>query len=150
MYSIKNAERANQGKAKLDEIGIRVLDDRTLQVTLEHPTPYFLELTAFYPFYPVNKKLATSNPKWAEDVKTHVGNGPFKFKTWEHESRISLVKNDYYWDRSNVKLDGLDFSVIPDNGEELYLYDVGELDWAGAPLGSIPEGAIPYFEYRNT
>jgi len=146
MFLIKNAEKANQGKATLDEVGVKALNDNTLQVTLEHPTPYFLELTAFYTYYPVNKKVVSSNPDWANDVRTHVGNGPFKLFLWERENRIKLVKNENYWDKDSVKLDGIDFSIINDSEEELSKYLDGELDWAGAPLGFIPADAVPYLD----
>jgi oligopeptide transport system substrate-binding protein len=143
MFPIKNAEAAYLGKVKLDEVGIKVLNDKTLQVTLGHPTPYFLELTSFYTYFPVNKKVVSSNRDWAKDVSTHVGNGPFKLMLWEQGSQITLVKNDNYWDKDSVKLDGIDIFVLPDNNLELLAFLNWELDWAGSPLGNIPADAIP-------
>ncbi|MGC5325306.1 peptide ABC transporter substrate-binding protein [Brevibacillus sp. SYSU BS000544] len=143
LYYIKNAEQANKGKAALDTVGIKALDDKTLQVTLENPTPFFLELTAFYTYYPVNQKLVTANPKWATDAKTHVGNGPFKFETWEHKSKMVLVKNENYWDKDAVKMEKINFSMVDDENTELSMFDNGEIDWAGRPLSDIPTDAIP-------
>jgi len=141
LYYIKNAEKANKGEAKLDDVGVKALDDKTLQVTLENPTPYFLELTAFYTYYPVNKKVVEADPKWATEAKSHVGNGPFKMETWEHKSKLVLVKNDNYWDKDAVKLDRIEFSMVEDENTELSMYENGELDWAGAPLSDIPTDA---------
>lgn len=143
LYYIKNAEQVNKGKAALDTVGVKALDDKTLQVTLENPTPFFLELTAFYTYYPVNQKLVTANPKWATDAKTHVGNGPFKFDTWEHKSKMVLVKNENYWDKDAVKMEKINFSMVDDENTELSMFDNGEIDWAGRPLSDIPTDAIP-------
>jgi oligopeptide transport system substrate-binding protein len=143
LYYIKNAEKYNKGQAKAEDVGVKALDEKTLQVTLENPTPYFLELTAFYTYYPVNKKVVESNPNWATEAKTHVGNGPFKMESWEHKNKLVLVKNDNYWDKDAVKLDRIEFSMVEDENTELSMFDNGELDWAGAPLSALPTDAIP-------
>ncbi|MFY0544530.1 peptide ABC transporter substrate-binding protein [Brevibacillus sp. H7] len=143
LYYIKNAEKFNKGQAKAGDVGVKALDEKTLQVTLENPTPYFLELTSFYTYYPVNKKVVESNPNWATDAKTHVGNGPFKMESWEHKNKLVLVKNDNYWDKDAVKLDKIEFSMVEDENTELSMFDNGELDWAGAPLSALPTDAIP-------
>ncbi|CAM5780473.1 peptide ABC transporter substrate-binding protein [Brevibacillus borstelensis] len=143
LYYIKNAQAFNNNKAKADEVGVKALDDKTLEVKLENPTPYFLELTAFYTYYPVNKKVAEADPNWANEAKTHVGNGPFKMETWEHKSKLVLVKNENYWDKDSVKLDKIDFSMVDDENTELSMFDNGDLDWAGAPLSALPTDAIP-------
>ncbi|MGC5324472.1 peptide ABC transporter substrate-binding protein [Brevibacillus sp. SYSU BS000544] len=143
LYYIKNAEKANKGEAKPEDIGVKALDDKTLQVTLENPTPYFLELTAFYTYYPVSKAVVEKDPKWASEAKTHVGNGPFKMESWEHKSKLVLVKNENYWDKDAVKLDKIEFSMVEDENTELSMFDNGEIDWAGSPLSSLPTDAIP-------
>jgi len=143
LYYVKNGEKFNKGEATIDQVGVKALDDKTLQVTLEYPTPYFLELTAFYTYYPVNKKVVEANPKWAAEAATHVGNGPFKMETWEHKSKLVLAKNEHYWDANSVKIDRIEFSMVEDENTELSMFDNGELDWAGAPLSSLPTDAIP-------
>ncbi|MGE5704580.1 MAG: peptide ABC transporter substrate-binding protein [Clostridia bacterium] len=143
LYYIKNGEKANKGEAGLDQVGVKALDDKTLEVTLENPTPYFLELTSFYTYYPVNKKVVSADPKWATEAKTHVGNGPFKMESWEHKSKMVLVKNENYWDKDVVKLDKIEFSMVEDENTELSMFDNGEIDWAGAPFSSLPTDAMP-------
>lgn len=143
LYYIKNAEKVNKGTAKPEELGVKVLDDRTLEVTLENPTPFFLELTAFYTYYPVDKKVVEANPNWANEAATHVGNGPFKMTGWEHKSKIVLEKNENYWDKDAVKLDRIEFAMIEDDSTALSMFENGELDWAGQPLGGLPTDAIP-------
>lgn len=143
LYYIKNGEKANKGEVGLDQVGVKALDDKTLQVELENPTPYFLELTSFYTYFPVDQKVVSADPKWATEAKTHVGNGPFKLESWEHKSKLVLVKNDNYWDKDTVKLDKIEFSMVEDENTELSMFDNGELDWAGAPFSSLPTDAIP-------
>ncbi len=143
LYYIKNAKLIHEGKAKPDELGAKAIDDKTLEVTLENPTPYFLELTAFYTYYPVNQKVVEANPKWANEAATHVSNGPFKMTAWEHKSKIVLEKNEHYWDKDVVKLDRIEFAMIEDDNTALSMFENGELDWAGQPLGGLPTDAIP-------
>jgi oligopeptide transport system substrate-binding protein len=143
LYYVKNGEAYNKGKAKAEDVGVKALDDKTLEVKLENPTPFFLELTAFKTYYPVNKKVVEANPKWATEAQTHVGNGPFKIESWAHKSKLVLVKNENYWDKDNVKLDRIEFSMVEDENTELSMFENGELDWAGAPLSSLPTDAIP-------
>ncbi|WP_139491939.1 peptide ABC transporter substrate-binding protein [Brevibacillus dissolubilis] len=143
MFYLKNGRAYNENKAKADEVGVKALDDKTLQVTLENPTPFFLELTAFYTYYPVNQKVVEGNAQWAAEAATHVGNGPFKMDSWEHKSKMVLVKNDNYWEKDVVKLERIEFSMIEDENTELSMFEAGDLDWAGHPLGVIPTDAIP-------
>ncbi|MGD8192653.1 peptide ABC transporter substrate-binding protein [Brevibacillus ginsengisoli] len=142
LFYIKNGEKANKGEVGLDQVGVKALDDKTLQVELENPTPFFLELTSFYTYAPVDKKIVATNPKWATEAKTIVGNGPFKFDTWDHKNKIILTKNENYWDKDAVKLDRIELSMIEDENTELSMFDNGELDWAGAPMSSLPLDAV--------
>lgn len=144
LYYLKNGEAANTGKAKVDDVGVVAKDDKTLVVTLEQPTPYFLELTAFYTYLPVNSKIAKEHPDWYKNAGEHyVSNGPFKMVTWEHRNKIVLEKNDQYWDKDNVKLEKIEMLMINDANTELSMFKKGELDWAGAPFSSLPTEAIP-------
>jgi oligopeptide transport system substrate-binding protein len=143
LFYIKNGEKFNKGEAKAEDVGVKALDDRTLEVTLENPTPFFLELTAFNTYYPVNKKIVEANPKWAIEASSHIGNGPYKIADWQHKSSLVLVKNDNYWDKDHVKLDRIEFSMVEDETTELSMFENGEIDWAGAPLSTLPTDAIP-------
>ncbi|WP_305883389.1 peptide ABC transporter substrate-binding protein [Brevibacillus ruminantium] len=143
LYYIKNAQEINAGQASPDTLGAKALDEKTLEVQLVNPTPYFLELTAFYTYYPVNQKVVEANPNWALEAATHVGNGPFKVTTWEHKNKMVLEKNENYWDQQAVKLDRIEFVMIEDDNTELAMFEKGELDWAGQPIGGLPTDAIP-------
>ncbi|MGO0061188.1 peptide ABC transporter substrate-binding protein [Brevibacillus fluminis] len=143
LYFIKNGEKANRGEVGMDQVGVKAQDDKTLVVTLEKPTPYFLELTSDFIYYPVNQKVVSSNPKWAMEAATLIGNGPFKLETWNHKSNLVFVKNDQYWDKNSVTLEKLDFSIINDENTALSMFENGEFNWLGSPLSFLPVDAIP-------
>ncbi len=143
LYYVKGAEDFNKGIGKAGDVGVKAIDDNTLQVELTNPTPFFPELVAFKTYFPVNKKVVEGNKKWADEAKTVVGNGPFKMERWEHKSNLTVVKNEKYWDKANVKLDKIEFSMIEDENTELSLFDNDELDWAGAPTSALPIDALP-------
>ncbi|WP_349410255.1 peptide ABC transporter substrate-binding protein [Pseudalkalibacillus sp. SCS-8] len=144
LFYVKNAEKAKNGDVSVDEVGVKALDEKTLEVTLENPTPYFEELTAFYTYFPVNSKIAKENPDWYQDAgELYTSNGPFKMTTWEHSDKIILEKNEDYWDAGAVKLNKITMIMVNDPNTELNMYKNGELDWAGSPTGNIPLEAIP-------
>lgn len=87
-------------------------------------------------------RVISASPALAE-APTHVGNGPYRIETWEHNHKLTLVKNPTYWDQKAVKLDKLDFSMVENENTELAMFDNGELDWAGGPLNFLPTDALP-------
>jgi oligopeptide transport system substrate-binding protein len=144
LYYIQGAQAANEGKGSVDDIGVKAIDEKILEVTLENPTPYFLELTAFYTYYPVNHKVATANENWhTEAGDDYVSNGPFKMTEWSHQDKIVLEKNENYWEADVVKLEKIEMYMINDPNTELSMYDNGELDRAGSPFGTLPTDALP-------
>ncbi len=135
LYYIKGGEAYNTGKGSVDDVKVKALDEKTLEVVLETPTGYFLELTAFYTYYPVNKNVVESNPDWAKDPATHVSNGPFTLTTWEHNAKIVLTKNPNYYDAKQVKLDGIEFAILEDENTAWQKYQGGEFDF----LATVPQ-----------
>lgn len=144
LYAIKNAAAAKAGDVSLDEVGITVKGEKTLVVELEQPTPYFLQLTAFHTYYPVNQNVVDGVEDWATDVsENYVTNGPFTLESWEHKSEIVLKKNPDYWDAETVNFETINMLMIDDENTALQMYKNGELDWIGSPTDSIPLAAIP-------
>lgn len=143
LYPIKNAEVAKEEDGDMDDIGIIVEDEKTLVVELEQPTPYFLELTAFMTYYPINKNVAEEDDEWYMDSsENYVTNGPFTFDSWEHKDTIVLKKYEEYWDKDSVNLETITMNMINDENTEMSMFEQGELDRIGAPTGSIPLAAI--------
>ncbi|TCO60411.1 peptide ABC transporter substrate-binding protein [Caldanaerobacter subterraneus] len=129
MFPIKNAEKFNAGEVSADEVGIKALDEKTLEVQLEEPTPYFLSLTAFITYLPLEKSFVEKvGDKIATTPDTLVYSGPFIIKEWNHEQNIILVKNDKYWDKDNVKLDEIHMDMIKDMNTVVQNFDNGQYD----------------------
>ncbi|MBF7084021.1 peptide ABC transporter substrate-binding protein [Desulfallas sp. Bu1-1] len=137
-YCIKNGEKFNNGEVTADQVGVKATDDYTLEVELEAPTPYFLDLTACSNLFPVNKKVAEANKEWHTRPETYVGNGPFKLAAWEHQQKLELVKNPDYWDAANVKLDKLTIILVEDVNTMLTMFESGQIDVAeDAPVKDV-------------
>lgn len=144
LYVIENAEEIKTGKLPLNRLGARAIDSETVEIHLKHPTPYLLELLAFPTFFPLNHKIDQTHPDWALDAGPfYVVNGPFRLKSWDHENELVIVKNPTYWDAKAVQLNAITFSMINEAMTELYMYEMGELDWAGSPLSSLPPESLP-------
>lgn len=112
---IKNATKVNSGKLPVDQLGVKAIDDKTLQITLESPTPYFMELTYQRVMFPQRKDIVEKNgDKFGSEISTLVFNGPFTLKTWSHNTQIVLSKNNSYWDKNSVKLSTVNYKIISD------------------------------------
>ena len=132
-------------EAAREEVAVKALDDKTLEVTLEAPTAYFLELTAFFTLFPVNKNVAEENPDWAKNASTHVSNGPFTLTEWEHNASIKIRKNDNYYDKDSIKLDGIDFDIIDDENTAWQKYEGGDYDF----LTPLPQAVVAQMKEAN-
>ncbi|MEK4387473.1 peptide ABC transporter substrate-binding protein [Solibacillus sp. FSL W7-1464] len=142
LYAIKGAEAYNTGKGTAEDVAINVIDEKTLEVTLNAPTPYFLELTAFKTFYPIHKATAEADPKWYTEADTYVSNGAFNLTTWNHSGDIVLEKSDTYWDTKNVDIDTVNIAMVESETTQMTMFDAGEIDFLGAPYGTISLDAI--------
>ncbi|MCS1351778.1 peptide ABC transporter substrate-binding protein [Mechercharimyces sp. CAU 1602] len=128
LHYLKNGKAYNEGKGKAEDVGVKAVDDKTLEVELEKPAPYFVSLTAFYTLMPVNKKVVEENAKWGTEADSYVSNGPFVLDTWEHDKKVVLKKNDNYYGKDRVKLDQINMPVVPDEQTGLQQFDTGEFD----------------------
>lgn len=132
MFSmLKNAAAANKGKANLDDVGIKALDDKTLEFKLDKPCPYFLGLTSFYTFAPQRQDLVEKfGDKYGTEANTMFSSGPFVLKEWVHNNKLTFVKNEKYWDAKNIKLQTLNIYIIKEETAALTQLTNGELDYA--------------------
>ena len=128
LYYIKGAEDYNSKKGTADAVGIKVVDPKTLEVTLAAPTPYFIALTSFHTLYPVNKKAVEANKDWSLKADTFVSDGPFKMSEWKHNDQVVVVKNENYWDAKNVKMTEVNFNFLEDAKAALTAFEAGTLD----------------------
>lgn len=141
-YCIQGAQEAKEGKISTEKVGIYAPDQETLIVQLAQPTPYFLHLVSTHFFYPVHQSLrAQLSGTVPQDENQMITNGPFRIEKWKRHNELIAVPNDYYWDRSNVRLDQLSF-IILDNPTALQLFQRGELEWTGSPLSTLSTDAL--------
>lgn len=130
---LKNATEISEGTVDYTELGVKAVDEKTLEVTLEKPVPYFLSLMAFGTYLPLNEAFVTEQGEaYATNSDTLISNGPFTLTEWDGTgSSWALVKNDQYWDAENVKLTQINYDVVKETATAVNLYKTGEVDRTG-------------------
>ena len=133
VFPIKNGEAINTGKMPSSELGVTAVDDRTLHVQLELPTPHFLKLMAFPTYFPINEAFYESiGGGYGANAEDLIFNGPFVMSRWAHGANVKFVKNQTYWNRDAVKLNEINFAyILRDTKATLNLFESGEIVQAG-------------------
>lgn len=127
---IQGAEDFTTGQVTEAEVGIVALDDTTLQITLEEPVPYFIDLMGFATFMPIPRKAHTEGIDWT-DPDTWVSSGPFILSP-ESSSRVYVLeRNPNFWNADAVELDRVEVRVIEDDANRIAAFDSDKLDWTG-------------------
>lgn len=128
-YYFENGQAFNEGKVSADEVGVKALDDKTLEVTATKNMPYFLDLMKMPCFYPVRQDIADQYGKdYASAPDKVVCNGPFVLTAWDHESKLVFEKNPNYWNAENINVDGIEAYIIAEQETVMNMFDNGELD----------------------
>lgn len=129
LHYIKNARPFSEGEIDdFSTVGVRALDDRTLQVELESPTPFFLELCAFVTLLPVPVALIEEiGDDWIKPDRI-ITNGSYLLDAWRINDRIRLKKNPDYWDAENVALETIDILPIAKDSVAFNFYASGTAD----------------------
>ena len=126
---VKNAAAINAGEASLEELGVKAVDDYTLEVSLDLPVPYFLQLMTFPSFYPLNEAIVTEKgTDYAQSPEGLLANGPFKMTEWTQGHSFKVEKNDAYYDKDNVNLDGIEYKIMKDAQTAALEFDSGNMD----------------------
>lgn len=128
MFYIKNANAYYNGECTADDLGLTAVDDKTLVVEMETPTPFFLALTAFNIYYPVREDVADDEGQWSLNPETYYCTGPFTLAEFKLNESLTLVKNENYWNAENVHLDKLVVTFIEDANSCLTAYRAGDID----------------------
>lgn len=128
---IKGADEAMGDESKIDEIAVTAKDDKTLEVTLTTKTPYFISLTTFPPFYPVNEEFAKEQgDQYGLGPDNLLFCGPFKLEDWVKGNSLKYSKNENYWDAENVSLEEVTTNIIPEPSSAALAYENGTTDYA--------------------
>tara|TARA_A100001015_G_scaffold263615_1_gene310703 strand:- start:750 stop:2357 length:1608 start_codon:yes stop_codon:yes gene_type:complete len=141
LYCIKNAQDVRDAKMPLSLLGVKAIDDYTLQIELETPQVGFLEKLCLPMFLPIPSKTDRINPNWHLSDEAFVCNGPFKLEKWNHNNEILVVKNNDYWDSKHVELQAINMMML-DSSVALKMFRNNDLQWEGSPFTSIPADEI--------
>lgn len=127
---IKNADKVAAGELPLEELGVKAIDETTLEVTLERPVPYYISLMTFPTFYPQKEAfVAEKGDQYASNSDNLLYNGPFTLNEWDGTGTTwKMVKNDNYWDKDTVKLSEINVKVVKETGTAVNAYETNEID----------------------
>ena len=141
MYIVQGAEAFNTGETDdPSTLGLRAIDDLTLEITLEEAASYFDTILAFSTTYPVRLDVIEEYGElWAEPGN-FVGNGAYLLTEWAHEDYVVIEKNPDYWNADNVTIERVEFPIIVEDATALAAYERGEVDYSGAgyPSEELP------------
>lgn len=132
LAGIKNCGAINQGQMDPSELGVKAVDDTTLEVTLDAPCPYLTSILVFSGFFPLNEKFVTSEgDNYAKAADKVLANGAYMIDSWDvGGNTISIKKNPEYYDADKVSIEEVNFRTIADKQEAAMAYDKGEVDYA--------------------
>ncbi|CAN5867713.1 peptide ABC transporter substrate-binding protein [soil metagenome] len=147
LYFMKNAEAFNKGEIKdFSQVGVKAIDDHTLEINLIGPTPYFTSVLKHHSWYPVPMQVIEKNggmiDRFSHWTRTEniVSNGPFKLKEWSFTHMLKVERNPAYWDAQNVKLNEIQYFPIVNEGTEERAFRNKQLHVTlTMPLDRIPE-----------
>jgi oligopeptide transport system substrate-binding protein len=139
LYIIKNAQAVNSGEegVTLDDVGVKAVDDFTVEFTLETPAGFFPTIASMWVAEPMPQwTIEAAAEKWTEPG-TIVTNGPYVMTEWVHGSEMTFVKNPYWPDADTVQIDEVHALMIVETSTAFALYENGELDTTPVPLPEI-------------
>ncbi|WP_221032880.1 peptide ABC transporter substrate-binding protein [Actomonas aquatica] len=145
LFPVVGAEAYNKGElTDFAQTGFKALDERTIQITLDHPTSYLLEVMHHYSWYPIHPPtvakfdgMERKGSRWTRPGN-YVGNGPFVLTEWIPNQHIQIAPSPTYWGADQVKLDGVRFYPIDSEDAEERMFRTGQLDVTNSvPLSKI-------------
>lgn len=146
------------GQADLSTFGVAVPDESTFQVTLTYDCPYFLEICAFAATFPVRKDIIEAyGDTWTTEDHSayYISNGPYKLEEWVHDSYITLVPNQFYYDVDNLGPDSITFQLMADQNSMLAGYRAESLHFirdvpVDETITLLASGELDIVEYIRT
>ena len=127
-FPILNAEAFYKGEVGADELGVKAVDDKTIEITTAEPCDFFVDMMTSAGFAPIQKAAGEKyGDLYGTDVDKVVSSGPFVLTEWTHKNSMVLEKNENYWDAENVKLERVDVTITADTNTLTGMYQSGEL-----------------------
>lgn len=146
--------------ANFATVGLEVIDPKTLKVTLGNPVPYFPDICAFPPAFPLHQKSmekfkevdSAGRTSYRQDFTRPpdlVTNGPFRLDSWAFKQRLRFVKSEHYWDRARVRSNSIDMVSCEEPMAQFLMFYNGSVDWV-ADITIGPEVAADLFLHKRT
>lgn len=142
LYPIENAEQVVNGKLPPDQLGVRAIDDHTLEIRLHSPTPYLLGLLSHASTYPVHRASVEKYGNLFTRPGNLVTNGAYSLKAWVVQSYIELVRNPFYWDNAHTTINEVWYYPVENAESELNRYRANEFDMTE----TVPNRQIPWLK----
>jgi oligopeptide transport system substrate-binding protein len=175
MYYVKNGEKISKGDLPLNELGAKAIDDYTLEVQLEKPCPFFLDLTVFVSYMPCREDFFKSRSKLSADGKAYTEmryaatpadmlyNGPYKLSSWVKRTGLKMERNEHYWQPGLVKIHKINVNYISKEFRPNFaLFQSGKIAFtslndetlksalaAKLPLNTYNDGGFAYLEFNH-
>jgi len=152
---VLNYDAISKGEMASSELGVKAIDEKTLEITLAHTTPAFLEMCNNTIYYPQREdKVKEWGEKYGTEAQYTIYNGPFVLESWTHNSSLVLKKNPNYWNADSVKLDTVNLAIMSDTTTIINAYKSGDLDVVGVStqewLDEFNNDSNSKYEYYTT
>ncbi len=126
---VKGAAEYNAGDGSADAVGVKATDDKTLEVELVAPSPFWLGLTSFFTYLPQNQKFVEKQGEdYALSTDALIFNGPYTLTSFKPTEGVTMVKNGDYWNEANVPIEKVEGKIVKELDTAVNLYESGELD----------------------
>ena len=152
IFPIKNAQPVNAGTKDASELGVQVVDDKTLVVTLEAAYPFMVTLFSSSAMLPIRNDLVEKfGNAYGSDADKMAYNGPYLMKSWAHNDRMIFEKNPNYWNKDAIVPDEVTLLLVTDDNTRKNMFDTGEIYWLDLPANMIAayEGAEGFQFYSS-
>jgi len=147
LFCLKNASKVYNETVPSKELGVKAVSDNVLEITLEQPCPFFLQLLATPAFCAVQKQYAQGKEAFANDKPFPVS-GPYTIQKRQLQAAVHLTKNDHYWAHEKREYPDLQFSIT-DDASALTMFNGKLFEWIGSPLGLLPTDCIAPLRKQN-
>ncbi|WP_099303585.1 peptide ABC transporter substrate-binding protein [Bacillus sp. Marseille-P3800] len=151
---IDGANEFYEGEGSEDDVMVTAVDEKTLEVVLNSPQQYFLNLVTNPSFFPVHKATVEENDSWHQEADTYISNGPFELTGWDHNTELRMTRNEEYWDADSVALDGATWLMVEDQNTAYSLFEQGGLHSTTPPADLAEEliasGEVDLYDQAGT
>lgn len=154
LYEIKNARGVFDHTVSEEELGVTAVDEKTLVFELEYPVTYYPQLVTHPMHFGYSRAFAeeVGIDQVGLEADTFISNGPYYIDSWEHDDKLVLKKNEYYWNADNIAIDEVDVYIIPDESTQVSMFLNGELDvidFSAAREATITSAGYDALTYNN-